>query len=340
MATLLDGQVGHVRESTWGTPVTVTRFNEWDASGGLKGDAGVKQASPLRVGAIGDRADREYTAGAASKGTLKFPLLTKGFGLWLESCFGGSTSTLVSGSTFQQVHQFIRTGTVLPPLTVQQGHPLPDGTVHPYTFAGCTVESFELEQPLNDVVSLSMDLDGKGVPATATALATASYAATMSLFEFDQAAVTLGGTLTPPTTTALASVSGGTLVAGWRSFTLSADSQITDDRWGMSAAVRNQPTYRKRDVTLKAQVEYDGATLRDAYFARTSNPLLITWTTAEALSSGFATLQVVIPAFRVMTTFPPDATDGDIPIIDLEGKAFDNLTAMAYVVLRTADTTL
>jgi hypothetical protein len=339
MGTLLDAQVGHVRESTWGTPLTVTRFNEWDASGGIKHDAGVKQANPVRVGAIGDRADREYTAGKRGKGTLKFPLMTKGFGLWLESCFGASTSTLVSGSTFQQVHQFIRTGTVLPPLTIQQGHPRPDGTVDPYTYTGCTVDSFEIEQALNDVVMLTVNIDAKDV-STATGLASAAYPAAHSLYEFDQAVTTLGGTLTPPTTTALASISSGTLVTGWRSISMTADSQITDDRWGMHAGGRNQPTYRSRNVNLKAQVEYDSTTLRDAYLNRTTLPLLITWTTSEALSSGFATLQLVIPAMRITNDFPPEPTDGDVPVIDLEAKVFDNLTAMAYVVLRTSDSAL
>lgn len=339
MVTLLDGQIGHARETTWGTPVTVSRFHEWDASGGVKWDAGIRQSTPVRVGAIGDRSDREYTSGAQGKGTIKFPLMSKGFGLLLESCFGTATSTLVSGSTFQQLFTPGRTGVVRPPFTLQEGHPRTDGTVDAYTYAGCTVGSFEIDQSTNDVVMLSCEVDAKSI-ATATALASASFASPMSLFEFDQAVVQYGGALTVPTTTALASMSGGVTSTEFQSFNMEVDSNIADDRWNMSAGLRNQPTFGKCDITVKASAEYQSTTLRDAYLNRTSNALLVTWTTTEALSTGFATLQLAFPVFRLTNDFPPDSTDGEVPVIDLEGKVFDNLTQMAYAVIRTADSAL
>lgn len=339
MATLLDGQVGHVRESAWGTPLTVTRFNEWDPSGGIKWDVGAQQAMPIRVGAIGDRADREFTSGASGSGSLKFPLLSKGFGLKLESCLGSATSTLVSGTTYQQVFTPGRTGTVRPAETIQQGHPRTDGTVDAYTYSGCTVKSWELEQGTNDAVMFSAEYDAKAV-STATGLATASYASAMSLFEFDQAVVQYGGTLTAPTATALSSMSGGVTSTELRSFSLAGNNNADTERWNMSAIGRNQPTFGKQDITFKGQAEYQNTTLRDAYMNRTSNALLITWTTTEALSTGFATLQIALPVFRLTNPFPPDPTNGDTPTIDLEGKVFDNLTQMAYVVMRTADSAL
>ena len=68
--------------------------------------------------------------------------------------------------------------------------------------------------------------------------------------------------------------------------------------------------------------------------------MLITWTTTEALSTGFATLQIVIPDLRVTNPSVPDFNDGSTPTFGWEAKVFDNLTQMAYVVIRTADTAL
>ena len=339
MATLLDGQVGHVREVTHGTPVTVTRFHEFNPGNAVKWDAGIQQSMPIRVGAIGDRADREYTSGGNGKGTFEAPLLSKGFGVWLESCFGTATSTLVSGSTYQQLFTPGRTGTVRPAFTYQEGHPRTDGTVDAYTYAGCTVQSFGLSQPMNECVTLSTEIDAKSL-ATGTALATATLPSAASLFEFDQAVVQYGGTLTPPTTTAVASMSGGTTSTEMRSFEATVNNNIDVDRWNMSTGLRSQPTFGKTEISLSAEMEYQSTTWRDAYINRTSNALLITWTTTEALSTGFATLQIAVPVFRQTSPMPPDFTDGATPTFTLEGKVFDNLTQMCYVVLRTSDSAL
>lgn len=339
MATLLDGQVGHGRETVHGTPVTVSRFHEFNPGNAIKWDAGIKQSMPIRVGAIGDRADREYTSGGSGKGTFEAPLLSKGFGLWLESCFGTATSTLVAATTFQQVFTPGRTGTVRPPFSWQEGHPRTDGVVDPYSYAGCTVQSFSLSQPMNDCVTLSAEIDAKSL-ATATALATAAFPTGASLYEFDQAVVQYGGTLTAPTATALASMAGGTTSTEMRSFEQTVNNNVDVDRWNMSAGVRSQPTFGKTEITISAEMEYQSTTWRDAYINRTSNSLLITWTTTEALSTGFATLQIAIPVLRQTSPMPPDITDGATPTFTLAGKVFDNLTQMCYAVLRTSDTAL
>lgn len=339
MATLLDQQVGIVRETTWGTPVTVSRFLQHAGTGGLKLDTGIRQSEPIRVGAIGDRSANEFTSGSFAAGSLEFPLMSKGFGTLLESCLGTGTSTLVSGSTYQQLFTIGRSGVVRPPFTLQEGHVRADGTVDPYTYAGCTVTGWSLEQSRHGEVMLKADINAKSL-ATGTALATASYAASPSLFEFDQAVVQYGGTLTVPTTTALGSMSGGTTSTEVYDFTLSADNNMDVDRFNMSAGQRNQPTFGKQGVTASGEFEYQSATWRDAYSARTSNAALITWTTTEALSTGFATLQVVIPDLRVTDASVPDFNDGSTPTFGWNAKVFDNLTQMAYVVIRTADTAL
>ena len=340
MATLLDSQVGVGRESPWKTPVTVSKFHQPNASGGMRWDAGIQQATPIRVGSIGDRADREWTAGAKATGGFEYDLTSKGFGVPLESAWGTATSTLVSGTTFQQVFTPGRTGTTRPSSTIQQATVRTDGSVDAYTYAGCTVDSFEIDLPTNGKVTLKLNYVGYAL-ATATALATASFPAAESLFEFDQAVLQYGGTLTAPTTTALASMAGGTTATEFLSFNLACNSNL-NERPSMAAGNWNQPLFGKFDATVKAAAEYQNSTWRDAYLNRTSNAMLLTLTTSEALSSGFATMQIALPIVRPLTPMGPDLANGDVPQFDFEGKVFDDVAnaRMAFMVLRTSDSAL
>src|SRR5262249_52959641 len=160
---------------------------------------------------------------------------SKGLGVMLNAAFGTSTSTLVSGSTFQQVYTPTAAGTVLPSTTDQFGVVQNDGTVRPHTYAGCTVDSFALDIPEgpDSIATWTFNKDAKSL-STATTLGTFSPAATPSLFGSWSTtdSITLGGTLTAPTTTALASVAGGAVTQSFRSANLAVNNTIDKARWG------------------------------------------------------------------------------------------------------------
>ena len=344
MPTMLDHQVGWKIESTWNTPVTVDRFGEWMKGSSFDWDPNVVQGKGLRVGSRGARAGRRVALVGKGSGKLQLELASKGLGTLLQACFGVATSTLVTGSTYQQVFTPALTGTYLPSLTVQEGIVKPGGTVDAYTFSGCTVGKFELEMPDEGIGTLTAEMDARSL-ATATALATASYPTTPTLYSSalpTSGALTAGGTLTAPTASALGSIAGGATVAvkGWK---FGVDNGIDEKRTVIGG--RNQPTAGLAGLKLTTTVEYDattGTTFRDALIGQSSTPLILTSATPEALSTGTATLQLTLPAaFVDKGALPEPADDGSVITTDLEWSVLDLLTATpAILALRTADTAL
>lgn len=341
MATMLDHQLGLKQESTWNTPVTVDRFYEWLAGSGLDWDPNPVQGKGLRVGAQVARAGRRVALVGKATGKLQAELASKGFGTLLNACWGTTTSTLVSGATYQQVHTPVVSGTYLPSLTIQEGIVMPGGTVHAYTYAGCSIADFELEMPENGIATLTVGVDGRSL-ATGTALATAAYPATPTLYASAlpvSGAMTVGGTLTTPTTTVVASIAGGTAVAV-KSWKLSVSNGLDLKRDVLGG--RNQPVVGMREIKLTTVVEYDattGATFRDAHIGQSSTPILLNATTAEALSTGTAQCQLAFPAAYIDKGPIPVPSEGEVVTTSIEWSILDLLTATpAYHVMRTADT--
>lgn len=345
MSALTDHQFGMKAESVYGTPVTVDRFLPLLATSEQDFDPTFLQGEGMQVGAPGgvNRADRRFAG--VGFGTLKLAIeaYSKGLGLLLSHATGTATSTLVggSGTTYQQVFTPTVTGVLLPFSTMQVG--IVDNTgaaANPYTYAGCTVGSFDLElgEGPTALAMWTFNVNARSL-ATATALASASYAASPSIFSSaSTTSFKQGGTLTVPTTTALAS-STGTANTTMRSFTFSSNSSIDDGRWIPGG--RNQPTVGKRAHTIKINYEYSDNTFRDALISQASVPLLIDLQTTETLSTGVATLQLAIPAAKVNSGTIPKPTNGETVVNESEFEIlYDGTNQPYYIVLRTADSAL
>lgn len=342
MAGMLDHQVGWATETTYNTPVTVTRFGEWLPGNALDWDPNVVQGEGLRVGSAVARSARRVALIGRGEGKLQFELTSKGFGSLLKGAWGTASSTTVSGTTYQQLFTAAVTGTYLDSFTIQEGIVKPGGDVDAYTYGGCTIKGFEIEQG-DGLCQLAVEVDARSL-ATATSLATASYPTSPTLYNAGlptSGAMTVGGTLTVPTTTALASVTSGTDVAV-KSWTLSVDNGIDEKRDVLGG--RNQPVVGKREITLKTTVEYDattGTVFRDAHIGQSATPILLQLTTAETLSTGVATMQLALPACYIDGGAIPQPGEGEVVTTDIEWAILDNLTSIpAYMVLRTADTAL
>ena len=338
MATLLDGQVGFLKESVYNTPVTVTRFLEVLEESKHNLDPMPIQGLGLRVGSRYIRTARRLAGTGRGDLTLKAEITSKGFGTLFELVSGTSTSTLVSGSTFQQVFTPVITGTVMPSSTIQFGIPRLDsgGTVDAYTYSGCVAKSFEIDATSDGTVTISVDFWSAAV-ATATGLATASYPTTPTLYTdgASDAGATFGGTLTTPTTVALAS--GGTTSANIRSWQLSVDLGLNErpklGGW-------NQPSAGMQSAKLKLVQDYDATTTRALQISQA--PTSFTgFYTGGALSTGTERFEVDIPAMIVDDGSFGQLTAGDGSIPDVSFTVGDNLTDKPwYAVFRTADATL
>lgn len=333
MASPQDASIGLAVESTYKTGVTPTRFLEFTDES-LNWNKNIKQGQGLRVGGRVARSARRVVPSADGSGDFTLECISKGMGLVWQACLGTGASTLVSGSTYQQVFTL---GDTPSSLTVQKGLPEAGGTVDAYTFLGCMVSQWTLNFPNADIANLQVSLDA-GDMTTATAYASPSYPTTPSLFHFANGTIS-SGTLTSPTTTALAS--GTTTVADVRGGSVSVNNNLAVDRLNFGGAGRkSKPTIGLREITGSLTVEYDTNTWRDAVLNETPMALILTFTGA-ALTTGVETLQVVIPEIKFDSPLS-QANGTDLITTDLSFAGLDNLTAAQpiWVVTRTADTAL
>ncbi len=321
MTTFLDNQVGLKKEVTYGTAVVPDRFYMFTGSAHSDGKS-VVQGVGLKPGARVAQSDRRTIPYRSAAGSLDLEVPSKGLGVLWEGCMGASTSTLVSAGLYQQVFSF---ADVMPSYTVQYG--VWDGSaVSPYTYAGCQIGSWTLNCPEGNIVNMTLNWVGKSL-STAGSVAAASYPASSSLFTFAHAAFYVGGTLTAPTTTVMGSVTGSAL-ATVKNFSLSVDNALKD-----GPQVGGLPTIRKpglRAITGTVNVEYEGATFRDAIIADTPLVLLVT------LTNGTDVVQVVIPEVRLNGNLPT-SNGAERVTHDL---AFEGLTSNLAIVTRTADAAL
>lgn len=341
MAGPLDHQIGIAAESTFGTAVTVSRFLEPDfTSVEHSWDPNAIQGSGMQVGDGGfERASRSVGVVGKGSGKFGFDLQTKGLGLLLNGLFGTGVSTLVSGTTYQQVFTSGLTTALLPSHTVQYGVVRSDasGTVDAYTYRGVTMGKLTLGVQAGEVTKGEVEWDAIG-QSTATALATASYPAGLGRpVHFADWSATVGGSVTVPTTTALAS--GGTPAASLKSFEFELDNAIDTERWVLGGTRLQQRT-AKRSASLKLAVEYDATTMDGYQVAHTTVPVVLTATTDIALSTGFAQVQLVFPACKVTSASRPNPAV-ETPSAEYELKVGKPDTGHAiYLVIRTSDTAL
>jgi hypothetical protein len=339
MPNTQDASVGIGVESTYATPVTPTRWYEFTEEG-LEFKPMRKQGKGLRVGGRLARSARRVTTSIETEGSLEFEAVTRGMGLLLKACMGAGASTLVSGSTYQQNFTL---GDVQDALTIQKGVPREDGTIDAYTFGGMVVSKLEISAQQDEIVTIKVDFDGSGQFSRATGYTAPSYTASANLYTFTHGALTTG-TFTAPTTTALASAA--TPVANVTEFSLEVDQKLTGGQRtfgssGRRATIPRPGNRADNGVTGKLKAIYTNTTFRDASHDDTDLSLVLTFTSAEALSTGFATMQIAIPVARLEPTTPM-ATDGEVVEVDYDFTVLDGGVAAQplWIICRTADAAL
>lgn len=341
MTTQLDFTLGMTRETTYGVAVAPTRFAESDAK--IKYDVKTVQSKGLRPGRNVNRLNRNAIARFEGSGDVAFDVPTRGFGLWLNAVLGGLTNTLIGGTVpamYQQVHT-LSTSDPVPTFTVQEVLPTLGGVnAYPHTFTGCAFDSIEISAKEGGFVEAKLSLTAREL-LTSFAASAASYPADDSLFTFVHGGISVGGTLTPPTATAPASMTG-TPAANIADVSLSVKRSLDSDGWNLGGkGLRSRaPLLGAPEISGKLTAEYTDNTLRDAYLTQTALSLVLTFEHNVAVSGTLKpTLQIVLPAIRLKGEVP--ASDGGSPIkLSVDYEAFDDgVTAQPiYVVYRTLDT--
>ncbi|TFD80712.1 hypothetical protein E3T54_02935 [Cryobacterium sp. Sr8] len=340
MTTQLDSSIGLKKETTFGAAVVVDKFYEFTEED-FAWVPTFAQGAGQRFGQRVAAADRRVLVKEESNGSLTVEAVTKGLGALLEAALGTATSTIIgTGPGYQQV--FTPTADdYLPSYTVQKGVPILGGAVSPQTFAGCVCSGFELSGANGAIPTFQFNFLGKSVD-TVAAYAAASYPANNQLLSFVNGSITIGGTVTAPTASALAS--GGTAAGNIRDFALTWDNGLDENGFDYGGAGKRsrKPALGLRSGTGTITAEYDSNVLRDAYLAQTNLALVLTFASTVAISAGvFPTIQITIPNIRLEGELPKAAA-GDVITQAIGFTVLDNRTAAhpIYVAIVTPETAI
>lgn len=312
LRTGLAAQLGVVDETTYGTPVTVSRFFDFNsesikldlrriASSGIRAN----RYNRARSGAYGS-----HKAGAA--GTVELEVLDKGFGFWLKHMLGAVATT---GAGDPYTHTGSLGDLAGDSFTLQVGRPDVSGTVRAFTYHGGKVAAWTLACANDGLLVCSLDVDFEDED-TDTSLAVASYPSGAIPHVFTGGTITVGGSS-----------------ADVLSMEVRGDNGLKRDRYFLrNSGLKKEPLQTGTELSGTLTAEFEGLT----HYNRFRN------TTEAAFTATFATS--TSPAHDLVITLPLVRFDGETPSVggtdvlqqSLPFVALDDGATIAY---RTADST-
>lgn len=341
MTTQLDCSIGLKAETTWGTAITVDQFVEF-LSETFDYTPDFLQGKGLRVGARVDRAGRRSVGKIDAGGNVVMEAPVKGLGAFLAAAFGSVTNTAVPSQSgvYQQVHT-PTTSDPLPSYTIQKGiPPLGGGATTALTMLGSVCSSIEFAAKQGDILQVTSEWTSREL-RTDIAYATPAYPANLDVFTYVQGAITIGGSPTPPTTTAPAS--GGTAVANVGDFSMKWDNGLDGAGWNMGGAGRRtrKAAVGKGKLTGKLTAEYSDTSLRDAFMNQTTLALVLTFTHTSTIgTSAHPLLQFHVPGIKLDGGAIPQSNGGDVIATDIDFSGLDTQSgppiSVVYVSTDTA----
>jgi len=322
----MDFQLGFGDESTYGTPVTGTRFFEYESES-IEETEGRTEGDPLRVGSGFVRNDRftPYFAGGA--GNVQLAALTKGFGYFLKHMMGTVVTTGPAETTV-----YTHTGTEGDlkgkSFTCQVNRPFhPSGTSQAFTYEGGKITEWGLSNSVDGNLLLDLSLDFEQVKDN-TALWTPTYPTGMDNFSWAGGVISIGGSAYDVT-----------------EFAMTANNGMAVDRRQIRGLTdKKEPTAHRREGTFSIKADFDSLTQRNRAHATTKAAALAqivaTWTGPTLLGTTiYPTFQVTIPAARFDAW--KGATEGTDGIEqELSGVIrYDGTNSPVTVAYKSADTT-
>lgn len=340
MTTQLDASVGFKKDTTYATYTAPDKFVEI-LSEEFAYEPEFSEGNALRYGRRMQNSNRRVKVKESVTGSLEVEATTKGLGALFEAALGTGTSTLVAGTAYQQLFTPATTDP-LPSYTVQVGVPLVGGGANqPMSFLGCVCSGFELSASNGGVPTLTFNWVGKSVD-TAQSFATPSYPTGTELFSFIGGSIRVGGSVTPPTTTALSS--GGTAAANVTEVEMTFENGLDEGGFflGGNGQRGRRPVVGSRKLTGTITAEYDSNTLRDAFLNQTDLALVLKFATTTLISgSSYPTLEITIPVIRLDGELPKP-NSGEPITQSIEFTALDGgvATHPIYVAIVTSETAI
>ena len=234
----LAAQLMIAEEVTYGTFVTPTRSLEL-VSESMKTSIERIESKGLRAGR---RVVGKWLPGkTASVGDIDLEVNGIGFGMLFKHCFGTDT---ITGPTDTVKYTHTMSPTDLPVgLSMQIGKPSIDGTVQPFSYAGCRVNTWEMGMKAGELLTLKCGIVAQSEVSASGTIPLAVYSdPAIHLMSFVGAGVTCGGVEVDLT-----------------DFTFKGDNKLDTSRFKLrSAATIKQPlenSWREYMGTLTADFE-------------------------------------------------------------------------------------
>lgn len=307
--TGLDAQLGMAKEVTFGTPVAVSRFFEFNSESIVPTVTEISRM-PLGRGRF-QRTTQHRTYVKGASGDFEIDAVNKGLGLLLEQMFGAVVVTQVDDTDeYVQVHTPHASGKRGLSATVQVGVPSTDGMVNPFTFSGGKITGWTMNAALDDILKISTSWNFAS-QTTQTALAVPSYPDDLLAFTF------LDGTL---------SIDGDP-VATMKSISLTAEEAMDTER-DYFGNVRGEPL-ANGELVYTGQFDSEFNDM-DAYNAWVSGTeivdLAITFAAGEIPGTGNPyKLEITIPSLKY-TGEAPQVSGPEVVQQNLPFKALFNGT--------------
>lgn len=340
MTTQLDASVSFGVETMYGTAVAPTRSYEFTDEG-FDWQPDFVQGVGLRVGSRMHRSARRGLGKQAAGGDFTVECVSKGMGFLWNAALGASVSSMVSTGIYQQNHSVLLQD-YLPSYTVQKGIPLlGSATITPQTYAGSQCKSFELSVSTGGILTLKQTFMSKSVDTT-TSYTAAVYPTAPQLFTFAGGSLVIGGSITAPTTTTLAT--GGTAVADIRDWSLSWDNKLDEAGYTFgNNGMRGRPgALGLAAGTGKITAEFDTTVLRDAYFNQSDLGMVMNFIAPTVISGAVhPQISVYIPEIRLEGEMPKASnSNGDVITQSIGYTILDSLVSSGPLVISqvTSDT--
>lgn len=319
----IGAQLGIATETTFNTYATVTRFYEF-TSENLQYKKKTAVGQGLRSGGLLPRSQRRVVTTFESGGDLMLDLPTRGLGLLLSHAMGSAPSpTTVSTGVYS--YTFTLGDVYGRSFSAQVGVPQYGGTVLAKTLSGCKIQNFELAVSNGGIATGKFGVDGAGF-VTTQSLATASYAATGSVFHFAQGSLTID-------TVAVANV---------KDFSMSIDNALKQDRYtlGGLGAKSEQTISGFRKVSGKMNAEFTDMTLVNKFLTDSSAAIVLSFVGSTIAATYKDTLTITIPAAKFEADTPNVSGPGSVDL-GMSFDAYDDGTnAPVTVFYQTADAAL
>jgi len=295
----IGSQLGIAAETTFNTPVTVTRFYEF-TNENLQYVKKVAVGMGLRAGGTLPRSVRRVVTTNNVTGDFNLDLPTRGLGLLLAQSMGTSPS-VVTTTTGVYSYTFTLGDVYGRSFSAQVGVPQYGGTVTPKSVSGAKISAFELAVANGGIATGKFTVDAVAL-TTSTSLATASYSTTGNLFNFSQGAVTIDATS----------------VANIKDFTLTVNNTLKGDRYnlGSSGLKAEQVINGFRVITGKMTAEFTDTTLLNKFLTDSAAAIVVTFTGAVIANGATEKLVITIPAAKFDADTPNVAGPGviDMPM--------------------------